>query len=75
MSKPSWLKEKERQVPRRFKMCINCKHVGPPCGMTNNLGSGKGRAVMYRCKLHPTVQLYFKTVACTDYEYGPTGIS
>ena len=75
MPKPDWLVRRENEVPHKYKMCINCKHVGDACGFTNNLGKGIGRARMYECRKHPTVRLYFRTYACTDYDYGPTGAS
>lgn len=72
--KPEWMKRQEAKPVVRFKMCINCRHVGEHYGYTNNLGKGRGRAKIYRCKLHPTVTLYCESYACTDYEYGPTGV-
>ena len=76
MPKPDWLRRRESKVAVRYKMCLSCKHVGEVCGFTNNIGKGKGRAKMYRCNLHPnSPPVYFKTYACTDYEYGPTGVT
>lgn len=75
MSKPAWLVEVEaaRDKRRRFKRCINCRYVGKPCGLTNPI-KGVGKATMYECAKHPkTPPLYFDTLACVDYEYGPTG--
>lgn len=74
MAKPSWLVRREQEVPHAYKRCVNCKHAGEPCGTTNNLGTGIGRVRMYRCRKHPGIQFYFRTYACVDYEYGPTGI-
>jgi hypothetical protein len=73
--KPTWLTEMERSrdAHRRLKRCINCRHVGEPAGLTNPI-KGVGRATMYRCALHPESPLiYFDSLACTDYEFGPTG--
>ena len=75
MPKPSWLEERQQETERhrRFRRCISCRHVGEPCGLTNPI-KGVGRATMYRCSLHPqTPPLYFDTLACEDYEHGPTG--
>lgn len=68
MSKPDWLVEKERAMPHRFKKCINCRNKGEVCGLTNNLGKGRGRLKMYRCKEHPSIQFYDGIDACEDYE-------
>lgn len=67
--KPDWMQRNENSLRIRFRRCIDCKHVGDPCGKTNYMGSGKGREVMYQCRLHPTVKLYSKTYACTDFEH------
>jgi len=66
MPKPAWLKTNERA--RAFKHCINCKHKGDPCGLTNNLGNGRGRVQMFQCKKHPTIKFYCDTLACETYE-------
>lgn len=71
--KPKWLERRENAVPRRFKMCMHCRHVGDPCGWTNN--TGHGRMTMYRCRLHPSITLYKETYACEDYERGDNGIN
>lgn len=75
MPKPAWLTRRESELPRTYKRCMTCRHVGDPCGLTNNLGKGIGRMTMYACKLHPTVRLYYRSYACEDYEQGDNAIS
>ena len=54
---------------RRYRRCVNCKHKGEPCGLTNYIDKQYKRATMYRCRLHPQVMpFHFKTLACEDYE-------
>lgn len=62
MPKPEWLVQHEMQPVFHAKLCIDCEHVGDPCGLTAD-----GKSVMCRCALHPTVKLHAKTKACTDY--------
>lgn len=64
MAKPGWMKAREGEMPNRFKLCINCKFLGEPCGYTNN--TGDGRKVMYSCP-HSSVRIYDKTLACELY--------
>lgn len=66
MPKPEWLKRNE--MHRKFKKCINCKHKGEACGLTNNMGKGIGRIPMYRCRKHPSILFYDGVYACEDYE-------
>lgn len=73
MSKPEWLRKRGFVPVRRYKLCSECRHVGKPCGYTNN--TGHGRMVMYECSLHPSIKLYKETYACEDYERGDNGIS
>jgi hypothetical protein len=70
MSKPEWLKEKERSRASHagFKRCLNCAHVGKPIGFTNYMGKDRGREVMYDCDKFPNQRIYSKTLACESYE-------
>lgn len=68
MPKPEWLVRRESEVRRAFKHCVTCEHKGAQCGLTNNLGKGRGRLPMYECSLHPTVRFYEDTYACEDYQ-------
>lgn len=66
MSKPDWLKEKDR-LKRVSKRCFTCDAGGDPCGQTNYI-PGEGRLTMYRCRRHPTVTFYRHSLACEDYK-------
>lgn len=71
MPKPEWMTQLEKE--RRFRHCASCQHVGELCGRTNYIDKEHGRAPMFKCSLHPTIQVYYKTYACEDFKYGPTG--
>ena len=65
MTKPDWLRERERQ--RKYRRCFTCSAGGDPCGRTNRLGD-RGRLVMYRCRKFPSITFYEDTFACEHYE-------
>lgn len=69
MTKPDWLKEREKSRIERlkFKRCVNCSAGGDVCGQTNYIPN-EGRLTMYRCRKHPSVIFYRHTYACEDFE-------
>lgn len=68
--KPQWLKEHEdkKHNTSRYKMCLDCIHIGDQCGETKSLGNGIGKVPIYECELHKGIIVYFKSYACTEYE-------
>lgn len=66
MSKPEWLKEKDKLDRFKFLRCVNCDAGGDICGQTNYIPK-VGRLNVYRCRRHPTVTFYRDTYACEDF--------
>lgn len=66
MSRPGWMRDRDKVSPLRLRHCVNCDAGGQPCGQTNNI-PGEGRLTMYRCNRHPTVRFYRHTLACEDF--------